>query len=456
LEAAISDREKRRLGLGQNVRQLSQKRDELRINDDERNSIEGQKREAVAKVNDQYQMGRISKTQYRESHNRNQAKYLSRVENNKREGERIRKDIHRLVVQKSDLERAGESEQELDAPRMPASRRVYQDPPAAVPDEKAGEVDLVLPDVPTHEVRKLDSEDPSTWPSPPTHEVNPVDRPRRGRLPPGFYEQLDRTITETDFTGADDLRDFYERMRAPTKKVVHMDHIPAAPVQIPIVPVQPIAPVYAHPLGIDPNYEERAWERFENFDHSTAIRGLITNNRHRQFFQYNPLTDDFEPRDRRLVHGADPGDPDGDTEIHQLQPHPSDAKEEESDVPLERIKGVAANLGEYITLKILPSALHIHIKKGVQDRALRLLAQRIIEHRADNTTRILLKRTRKGTFSYSQWINSAEMSKLNIQSMYERLLKITGGRKKSVTLVVRQSLRGGSIHEMWDTHHSLL
>jgi len=371
-------------------------------------------------------LGTITRAKFQESKNKLFKEYETHKKWINSAGSALTKDIEKLSAALEGPQEEYEEHSILDMPPTPNSPRVYLEDdvrvrkPREIPEEKMAE----------------------------------VDRPRRVQRPRGYYEDLNRILPMSGRVEV--LRDFYEGLGQPQKKVLQLEpQLPAVPdvIHLPY-PVQPAPPVYAPPVAIDPNYEERAWERFEGQAHPTAIREIITNNRHRDFFQYNPLLDDFELRERRIVHGAPPGHPEA--EIHELQPHPLDTKEPEKGEPLERIRGVPASLGEYILMKILPSALHIHIKKGVQDNALRLLAQRIIEHRADNTTRILLKRTRKGTFSYSQWINSSEMAKLTVQSLYERLLKITAGRKKSVTLVVRQSLRGGSIHELWDSHHSLL
>ena len=128
----------------------------------------------------------------------------------------------------------------------------------------------------------------------------------------------------------------------------------------------------------------------------------------------------------------------------------------ESQYPLGSVHGKSANLGEYITMKILPSSIYIHIKKGVQVNALKKLAKRILEHRGNIPTRLIVKRSRKGRFANSAWINASEFAKMQSDKLYERLLKLTKQRKISVTIIVKQNNLGGAIHDLWDNNHSLL
>jgi len=407
VEAAVNKPRKRKLEREQTNRTLAKKKRKIDELKGQSKELEGKLNLGVERLQRRRTLGTITRAKFQESKNKLFKEYETHKKWINSAGSALTKDIQTLSAE---LKQPDEVYEELDdapqvylddapqRPRVPEVDPDVYDPD--VPEEKAGEVD---PTLPVH--------------------------------------------------GA--LRDFFENLVQPKKKVLDLNPQPNVPDVIHLPdPVQPPVPVWAPPAAIDPDYEEREWNRFEDFPHPTAIRELITGNKHKHFFQYNEFLDLIEPKERRIVHHAPVGHPAA--EIHQLQPHPLESKEIAEGEPLEKIRGVPANLGEYITLKILPQALHIHIKKGVQDNAIRLLAQRIVEHRADNTTRILLKRTRKGTFSYSQWINSTDMAKLTVQAMYEKLLKITGGRKKSVTIVVRQSIRGGSIHERWDRHRSLL
>jgi hypothetical protein len=143
--------------------------------------------------------------------------------------------------------------------------------------------------------------------------------------------------------------------------------------------------------------------------------------------------------------------------IHQRLPHPLEERSRpDSQVPLESNSGTPATLGDKIDLRMHPRALHIHIKKGVQDAALRKLAERIVQHRGSSSANILHKKTQKGKSVFVEWINEQEMSKLDAQKMYEKLLKITNARKTAVSIVVKTAARGGAIHELWNSHRSLL
>ena len=213
-------------------------------------------------------------------------------------------------------------------------------------------------------------------------------------------------------------------------------------------------------------HEEKAWEAFEGGNHTRAVTDLIDANLHKEYFQYNHYMDVFEPREERDVQRVPVAHARGHTqfeEIHRLKPHPiqetlQDKRLErlEGQQPLGNVPGKPANLGEYIKLKILPASIHIHIRRGVQETALKLLAKRIIEHRGDNPTTILHKRIRKKKTRLTEWLKSHELSKLDVDALFQRLLKLTNDRKKNVTIIVKQGLKGGAIHDLWDKTNSLL
>jgi hypothetical protein len=126
--------------------------------------------------------------------------------------------------------------------------------------------------------------------------------------------------------------------------------------------------------------------------------------------------------------------------------------------PLGEISSNAqsAMLGQYISMKILPAVIYIHIKKGVEQYALQILAKQLIKHARGIPTRILVKQNVHGKFAYNSFLTTKIMSALDDNSLYERLLSKTKDRKRAVTLVIRQKLREGHLHELWNSEHSFL
>ena len=213
--------------------------------------------------------------------------------------------------------------------------------------------------------------------------------------------------------------------------------------------------------------ETLEWEDFERVrQQPRAVRDLIDAGIHKRYYEYNRHSGYVEPipqvRGYRVA-GVHPRGHQVYEEVYKLKPHPNQESMQdkrlerlESMQPLGSIKGTAADLGEYITMKILPASIYIHIKKGVQLTALKKLSKRILEHRGSIPTRLIIKRSRKGRFSNSAWINATELAKMQVATLYERLLKLTGQRKKSVTIIVKQNRVGGAIHDLWEKNHSLL
>lgn len=138
------------------------------------------------------------------------------------------------------------------------------------------------------------------------------------------------------------------------------------------------------------------------------------------------------------------------------KPPPSVLDKERKILPFGKAHGKDARIGEYIDLKIAPKTLYIHIKRGVQDMALEILAERIIEHSKQGETRIMRKHNRKGKFSYKIWVSTKEMKTLDKHGLLEKLLNLTKERTRSVTILVRQKIIRSSIHDIVDTSFSLL
>ena len=117
----------------------------------------------------------------------------------------------------------------------------------------------------------------------------------------------------------------------------------------------------------------------------------------------------------------------------------------------------SADIGEYISLKLLPAVIYITIRKGVQLTALQILARQILEHSRTDATRILLQHKPKtGRFAYHTWLTSRTMKDMDETALYNKILTITKQGKRTQTLVIRQNIRRGRIHDLWNTNFSLL
>ena len=116
-----------------------------------------------------------------------------------------------------------------------------------------------------------------------------------------------------------------------------------------------------------------------------------------------------------------------------------------------------AQVGEYISLNILPAMLYITIRKNVQISALKILCRQLIKHFQGASTRILLKQSlRTGKFSYQVWLASSVVEQLDENSLLMRFLNASNSRKKTLQIIVRQNIARGKIQELWDQKHSLL
>ena len=125
--------------------------------------------------------------------------------------------------------------------------------------------------------------------------------------------------------------------------------------------------------------------------------------------------------------------------------------------PLGEISNAkAAQLGNNITMKILPAVIYIHIRKNVEAYALQILAKQLVKHAQGVPTRILLKQNVHGKFTYNVWVPTKVMETLDDNTLYERLQTVTKQRKKSVTIIIRQTIREGHLHELWEREHSFV
>ena len=125
--------------------------------------------------------------------------------------------------------------------------------------------------------------------------------------------------------------------------------------------------------------------------------------------------------------------------------------------PLHSISGKSGSLGNYISVKVNPSAIHICIKKGVQEQALKLLADRIMEHSKSGPTRIVLKqRDKRGKYRKEDWITAKSLAKMDVNILFQRLLEQTKNRTRYVNLILHQEHVGGAIHDRIENSESLV
>ena len=124
--------------------------------------------------------------------------------------------------------------------------------------------------------------------------------------------------------------------------------------------------------------------------------------------------------------------------------------------PLHAVEGTRGSLGSFIAMKTQPVATDVVIKRGVQKSALRVLAQRILEQHAENKTRILLKRSKKGKYTYTELVSRKAMDKHSVDTLTEKLSKLVASRKRFTHLILKPVIKGGKIYERLLTTFSLL
>ena len=173
---------------------------------------------------------------------------------------------------------------------------------------------------------------------------------------------------------------------------------------------------------------------------------MISKGLEKNYVQYNPLMDVIEPITRHTVSFRKKRIGNRDRaryiETHDLHPHPLKRKDDR-DIhavsrlidPLHGVLGTPSKLGSYIQLKVLPNILHVCIKRGVQKRALYLLAKRIIEQDTNNSTHIQIKRNRRGRFQFKTVFSSSQLKKHNADSLAQEFAKLIKNKKYIYLLV---------------------
>ena len=238
------------------------------------------------------------------------------------------------------------------------------------------------------------------------------------------------------------------------------------PVADPLPQVLPVP--HVGPGAVPGDVATRTAEAWDNFearpDHSRAMRDLIHAGLHKEFHFVNPLTYDIEHRERRTIRFQKRDVHSRIEEIHELRHHPmrrilEDTRLEKLSVlrdSTHALAGISADLGRFISMKSLPSATDICIKRGVQRHALRILAQRILEQHGENPTRILLKRTKKGKYIYTEIISRKALSSMTLEQLASKIINLVASRKNYTHLIVRPVYRGGRIHDRIKSNFTLL
>jgi hypothetical protein len=192
-------------------------------------------------------------------------------------------------------------------------------------------------------------------------------------------------------------------------------------------------------------------------------------NIHKRFYEYNDIDNRIHPRftnplqviNRKALLRSRRGR--SYREVHSVYRDATQQSAEDKllmvsrmNDPLHDVIGKDGSLGSYIKIKVNPSTIHICIKKNVQEKALRMLADRIIEHAKGGPTRIVLKRTVKGKYIYSEWISTKSLAKMDGKILFERFMKQTKKRTRYVTIILKQKHFGGAIHERIEKGQSLI
>ena len=224
----------------------------------------------------------------------------------------------------------------------------------------------------------------------------------------------------------------------------------------------------AGPAQMVLNQEDTAWNAFEaRTDHNTTLTRIIRANQHKRFLQWNPYLQVVEPIIRHRVLFK-PRRPNSGIyareEIHEMRYHPLRKLMEDRQLellsknrdPLHDVPGERANLGSFISMKSTPSTTDVVIRKGVQKKALYILAQHIKNQHEEVPTRVLVKRTKKGKYTFGELLSRKALSKMLVKTLAEKLHKLVKKTKKHVHLLLKASQQGGKIHEMIASNMSLL
>jgi len=103
--------------------------------------------------------------------------------------------------------------------------------------------------------------------------------------------------------------------------------------------------------------------------------------------------------------------------------------------PLHNVMG-DPRIGSYITIKEMPWIWNIVVKKGVQRKALYMLAARIKEHNEFHHVRVLLKRKTGGRYVYKTLLSQKQIAEETDDFIAIKIAKALQ-KQKSIYLVVK-------------------
>jgi hypothetical protein len=122
---------------------------------------------------------------------------------------------------------------------------------------------------------------------------------------------------------------------------------------------------------------------------------------------------------------------------------------------LHGVSGIPARLGSYIVLKSSPNISHIVIKKGVQQLALKRLSQHIIGEAKEHPTRLRIKRTKKGKYSYDNLFSAMVLRGLTVEHLIEKLKQLMK-RRTELHILLQPLQPGGKMYKMISQGISLI
>ena len=213
--------------------------------------------------------------------------------------------------------------------------------------------------------------------------------------------------------------------------------------------------------------EEHAWDAFEKHRHHRAVRALINADVHKNFYFVNPITHAVEPTHRRTVHflkrevNSRRGIP---LEVHKLKINPAQRAMDQSRLdalsrthdPLYDVPGARGSLGRFISMKTQPAATDVVIRRAVQKKAVRILAEHVLRQHAVNRTAIYTKRSNKGRFTFTVFASPKYLDNVVVADLTAKLLKAAKSRKKYLHIVIRPSRPGGQLHDIVKSNFTLL
>jgi hypothetical protein len=238
----------------------------------------------------------------------------------------------------------------------------------------------------------------------------------------------------------------------------------------PALPNAPHAdPLAAIPMAA-PGAEAAAWNQFVTIARpvNDPVRRIINAGLHQQYYQYNPFVGAIEAVPVRASRRRSRLSDRGKVSFHEnlrFAFHPERRQQEvarqkaaNSDTWAAAHRNAqVAQIGEFINLEILPAVLYINIRRSVQVAALKIIAKRIMEHARGRDTRLLLKKSlRTGKYQYKGWVGTKELARMTKENLFTRLLTATNQRRRGVSIIVRQKIARGRLHDLWNKKHSLL